>query len=500
VRSVLFADQFASPAAPVSNALGARINDGALNSVAPLIAQAIQNGQLIDQLLLNGGQPIWGDYATWPIFGGCMIGINITVQSVSYQTPTITFNSTAAGDIVATLAIQNVSIGGDASDGCGIPWPDVTGTISASEVDVTLSVTPSVDPQTGQIVVVGAGANVGMQNYNFDFTNLTGQILNVFSLGQIGGAVRSPIENAIATAIENDLPPRLETALNALFAPITRTLGGQTITLALTPESLVADAFGMTFSCAADATGPTAPGLPSVPGSYFDAAQGLSLPTYPTGSPDLSLSLCTNAMNRALYTSWQAGFWNVHIDQQFVNAFGLNLPFSFDSNLLRSFVPGLTVIVPPGQTVPLALDVSLLCQPILLPPPNGAAGLAVLQLPEMHIKVEVDPGTGFVTLWEFAVHAEADVDVVVQNGDTLALTLTGTSRFDAEVLNTILPQQGVDWGAAVSQLVPGAIRWGAGSMQPIPLPSIGVSAPMPLQNPAVIVDGGQDYWTVHGDL
>lgn len=504
VRSVVFADWFAPAQTIVNRAVGARVNEGALNAVAPLIVQKIVAGQLIDQLLLNGGQPIWGDYNRLPSWlgGGCYIAINITITQVSYGTPQLVFDCTPQGDIVATLKVPNFDVRGDASDGCGIPWPTVSGDISASEVDVTLAVTAAVDPTTHQVVITGQGANVGMQNYNFNFTNLPGQILNVFTLGQIGGAVRSPIENAIATAIENDLPPKLGQALNGFFGPTSRTWGGRTVTFNIMPGGVSVDDNGITFDCAANVTGPLAPTIPNVPGAYFDSSAGAALPIYPPVSPNLSVSVQSNAWNQALFTSWQAGFWDLMIDQRFLNALGINAPFALDSNMLRSFVPGIASFLPPGSApIPVAIETELMCQPILVPTPAGPT-VARLELPELHLRVMIDPGTGFVALWEFAVHMEVGVDFSIVNGNELAVAIGANPRFDAETLSTALPTNaGIDWGRAFSQIVPGVLSIVASSVKPFPLPNLGVSTPLAINNPHVIVDGqAADYLTVNGDL
>jgi hypothetical protein len=305
---------------------------------------------------------------------------------------------------VATLRIPNFRLAGEAEHGCGIPWPSVTGEIRATEVVVVATVRPSVDPQTGRIAVVAAAVNVDLQGYTFDFTNLSGQILNFMSLGQIGNAVRGPIEDAVARAVRTDLPPRLEAELNGLFAPVSRTFLGRTVTFTATPSSFAVDGDGMTFACAANTSGPVAPGVPSAPGSYFDAGHGLTLPLYPPLSPNLSTSVLSNAANRALFTSFEAGFWNVHMDQAFVNSLGLGLPVKLDTDLLRPFVQGLSAVVPANVTAPVAIETEPYCPPILLLTP-GSPMRARLALPELHLHVLVDPGSGFTKLFSFAVHA-----------------------------------------------------------------------------------------------
>jgi hypothetical protein len=503
VRSVLFADRYEPGANPIPNALGARITEGALNAVAPMIAQAIQQQGLIDQLLLNNGQPIWGDYNTLPSWlgGGCYIGINVQITAVSYGTPQMQFDCTPAGEIVATLAIPNFHCDGAASDGCGIPWPTVTGAISATEVDATITVVPTVDPVTGQISVAGTYANIAMQGYNFDFTNLPGQLLNVMSLGTIGGAVRGPVEDAVANALKQDLPPRIAAELNGFFSPVSRTFAGQTITFGLTPASLAVDDDGITFAAAASLTGPQVTGIPTVPGSYFDATAGAQLPLYPLQSPNLSASLVSNAWNRMLFTSWQAGFWNIRVDQALLSQVGLNGAFKLDTDTLKLFMPGLAQVIPPGVNAPLAIDTEPLCQPVLLFTPGGPTR-GLVQAGELHLHVSANTGQGFIPLFEFAVHAEMQVDFTVVNGGTeLALVLGAAPRFDAEVLTSAVPPGGIDWGRAVSQLVPGALTAVAASVQPIPIPALGLSSPLGLSNPSVQLDGPQnEYLTVEGDL
>jgi hypothetical protein len=243
--------------------------------------------------------------------------------------------------------------------------------------------------------------------------------------------------------------------------------------------------------------------MPVVAGSYFDAAQGLGLPAYPPSRPNFSASLLSNTWNRALYTSWQSGFWNVRIDQALLSSVGLagNGSMRLDTSFLGRFIPGLSQVIPSGVNAPVVIDVEPLCQPILHFT-RGAPMCGLVQMTELNVHVLADPGTGFVRLFSFAVYAELEVDFTVQGGRQLALLLGPTPRFDAELLFTSLPASGVDWALVMTTVVPPAISAAVATLQPIPLPTLGVPGTAPgLTNASVAVEGPLDeFLTVHGDL
>jgi hypothetical protein len=500
IRSVVFAEAFDAGAQPVARALGARLTDGAFAAIAPIVMNAVHQSGLIQQQILNGGQPIYRDQTNLPSWlgGGCSLSIQITTQSVSFDPPTLAFDC-RPGEINARIDIPNLRVSAEADDYCGVPWFAVTGDVTATNAEVQISLAMGVDPATGRITAAATNSTVILHGYDVDFTNLPGNIIGIFP---VASAIRGPIESAVEDILRREVPPRVEAELNGLFQPISSTWNGNTATFTPTPGSIALDADGLTFACTADVTAPPLAGMPVVPGSYFDPAHGVVLPLFAPLSPEISAAVLSNMWNRAFHRTWQAGFFTFRIDQAFLNNQGVPFQLAIGSGVIASNVPQLAGLLPAGMTIPLAIDLDPRCQPILVPTP-GQPDQARLVLPELHVRVAIDLGAGFFPLLEFATHAELGLAFTVRNGHELAFALgTANPVFEAELLSSLIPTGGLDLGRMLSTLGPGALTIAATSFAPLPIASLpGAGQPLLLQNASITVDGqANDYLVIEGDL
>ncbi|MFC1706845.1 hypothetical protein ACFL59_08500 [Planctomycetota bacterium] len=490
VRSVVFAERYEPPSRDIPNSLCARVNEAALDALGSVIVATVQQGGTIYQALLNGGNPIWQDKVSMPLVG-CVASVRVTILGVAFDQPTLVFD-THSGEISATFSIPNVRISAVADDdGCGIPWPAVSGDISANRADITLGLAAAIDPQTQRLRLTPTRSTVTLNGFGVTFTNVPGQLLVM-----LPSAVESQIADAIGSALRGVLPGLLEDEVNAFFQPLTGDWQGRKVTLTLTPDSCDIDEYGLLLVCSSNTTASSAaPHVPSAPGSFFEPAHGVSLPTFPAVSPNLSLGLVSNAWNRVLYATWQSGFWNLRIDQAFVNMVSPGGNTSFNTNIIASYASG---IVPPSS--PMAIDTELLAQPILLPSPGGPTA-AHLVVPELHIKLLVDSGSGFVPIAELAVHLEVDVDLVVQNGHELAVGLSGTPRFEAELMSSTLPLNGPSVLRFLNSLAPSILSIVGRTIGPFPMGSLSARNLVTLNGARIYVDGpAGDYIAVQGDL
>lgn len=496
VRSVVWSERYEPPGTPIEKSLGARAAEGALNALAPAVVSAVEQSGTVQQQLLNGGQPIWQDYVSWPVFGGCMLSIQVTIDAVSYTNPTLRFDC-RPGELVATYSVRDLLVAARADDWCGTPWFEVTGNLTADEVHFTLGLDAGVDPQSGRVKLVATTSDVTFINYDVDFTNLPGQIIGVFP---VASAIRGPIEDALEDALATDLPPLIEQELDNLLQPISRTWNGRTVTFTLVPTDVRIDADGIDLEAKSNVTTSASAGAPAVAGSYFDPTHGLALPVFAPVQPNMSVALLSNAWNRALYTSWQAGFWNVRIDQAFLNSVGAGVNFSLNAGLLAGYIPGFQTLVNANQNVPVAFETEMLAQPILLPDPIGPDH-ARLSLPELHLRVLMDFGSGWTTIWEFACHAEAGVVFTIVNGNQIAVSIGGSPRFEVELLQSAVPLGGIDLGRFLTFLLPSVIQVVGRSIAPLQLPQVGPQNVLMFNAPVVLVEGPQDeYIGAHGDL
>lgn len=500
VQSVVFAESFDQGLHPLQHGLAVRLTDPGLQAMASGVISAVVQTGALTTLLQNGGQPIWKDHQYMPSWlgGGCIASLAVTVRGVSFDTPTLQLDA-RPGELFASVKVPNLRVDVVGDDYCGLPWPAVTGNLVASRVHASMGLSLHVDPATGDMVATARQSQVTFTGFDVQFTNLPGQILGAFS---VASSLEAPIADAIAAALTDELPKALEDEINAFFKPVTSTWRGQSMVVSIEPTTVSFDHDGLSMMCATDAQGTLAPGLPAVPGAFFQPQHGSAWPPLPASNPHLTLAVLTNAWNRALYASWQAGFWNLQIDQAFLQAAGSSVPFALDTSLLQRYVPGIGSVLTNTTTtsVPIALEIKPMAQPIVLATPGGP-NLLRLQLPELHLGILIDPGTGFTKLWEFAIHAEIGVDFQVLAGSQLAVSIGGSPRFDAQLLNSAVNMRGLDVSRFLSFLVPSILQVVGQSMGPFPLPAVGANNGIILRTPSLRIDGAHDdYLFIEGDV
>jgi hypothetical protein len=468
----------------IPTAAGTRLREDTLNKLAPAIVGALVSSGVIQQKISSG--PLYQGSVS--AFGVTIASAEIDVTSITFNTPTLTFDCVPGG-ANAVMHVPDLVIDAHVfGTAAGIGY-DFNGTVSAKDAEI----------DTGLDIALGAGgtyaitsryANVALNGFSWGLSGIPSVLTNIAQ-----SAVQGAIQDQLKNVVQNDLPGALAGALGGLAQPISRTWNGRTVTLDETAEYIAFDDQGFTVSFLANVTAPQSPSAPQVPGSLFLPPPAGQLPTLSNGSGFFA-TINENAMNRALYSSWQAGFWNITIDDQFLGQFGTSLPFQLNAQLVASFFPQVAGMITPGTaTLPIALELDPLMQPVVRV--TGQPDLLQLQLGEMHMTVEMDFGGGPVPIMTVALHMLAPVDLGVVNG-AFVFAIGANVQFQAELLSTAVPLGGLDVGRFLTFLVPPAIQVATQSIAPIPVPTLqGLS----LINMSIAQDGLKgEFATISGDV
>jgi hypothetical protein len=482
--SVIFCPDYRNATDDIPGAVGARISEAAVNAAAPAMVQSILASGAITQSLT--GSPLYRGDVRDPFFGACIASAEVRVLSMTFGTPTILFDAVPGG-FDADVRIPSFRIDANARSYCGIGY-SVTGNVSATEVQVRLGLDVSI--QNGQFVVATRSGSVAMNGFQWGIHNIPAAITNIAH-----STVKREIEKRLSDVVQNQVPSELQQALQGIARPISRSFNGKTVTFRAVPEALGFDGLGFQVDFSSNVTAARDPRVPLVPGSFFRSAPAGAIPVFQPG-PGFVATANENLMNRALFTSWQAGFWTIQLDTQFFQQFGLSLPVQLDANLIAAFFPPLRGMVTPGSQIPVAIRLDPKIQPLV--EMTGTPDLARLSLGEMHMTVLMDFGAGYQPLLTMAVHVRAGANATFQ-GSAVRFAITQNVEFQADEISAAIPLSGIDVERFLTFLVPPAVQVATQSMAPIPIPSIGGG--VQLTNLNLYRDGARgEFLSVSGDV
>lgn len=480
--SVMYAQTYRLATDDVPNAVGARITETSLNKLAPVMAQTIANSGVVQGTLTQA--PLYRGDVRDPLFNQCLASAEVRVLSLTFGTPTILFDAVQGG-FDADVTIPSLRIVANARSFCGISY-SVTGTVSSN---VAMRLGLDVGLSGGQFVVTPRSSTIALNNFQWGINGIPAVITNIAH-----SMVKSELEKRLADAVQKTLPQEVAQALQGIAAPVSRSFNGRVVTFRATPEQLAFDDQGLSVGFGANVTAVRNPATPLVPGSFFRGAPGGTLPYFGSGA-GFYATAADNVINRALFTSWQAGYWNIQMDTQFFQQFGVNLPFQLDANLIAAFFPPLRAMVTPGTQIPVAVRFDPKIQPLI--EMTAAPDLARLSIGEMGMTLLMDFGAGLQPIMEIALHIRAGATATFQ-GNALKFTVTQNVDFKTDVISTAIPLNGLDVERFLTFLVPMAIQVTTQTIAPIPIPALPGAT---LTNMSLFRDGpGGDYLTVSGDV
>lgn len=437
----------------VENSSALRLSERTIGQVAPLVVNALTSSGALQAAIAA---------ALETSLGGAQI------NSLSFGSPQVSV-ALAQNGFRTMIDIPNLAV--DATV-LGVP---VQISATNAHVDAVLLVTVSNGAFTASVTTAPT----------VTFTD--------FASNLIGSDLA---EQLLAMAIQTAVPPALQTALDQTTQPSSFTYSGVTMTVEGRPRSLMIDPANLRAYGDANVIAPPSPTAPAAPGSPSRHGATSAAPTFTTPR-DISIAIREDFVNRTLVAVWQSGATGVRIDQAFLAAQGINLPFRLDASLLYPFFPALASLNPGGGPVPLAFAFNPQLPPVA--EVTGGPSLLVVGVGELHLSVLLDLGDGFVDILTVRVHAELGTSLAVQNGE-LRIVPGQPSRLEADVLANPLGLSAPDVERFLQTAVP--LTVGLAGLPPIPLPL-----------PPSLLDGlrptsidfrqdgaGGDFVTIEGDL
>src|SRR5262249_49868874 len=153
--------------------------------------------------------------------------------------------------------------------------------------------------------------------------------------------VRKLIEDEVQKQIASVVPHELDSAISgALGKPITHSVLGTNVSLAVTPTSVGFDAQGESFAFDANVTVDPIAGAPAHPAPGSLVTQGTP-PTLGAG-PGLLVSVNQDLLDRAGFAAWQSGLMDLRLDAQSAGKFGMSpTTLPLDAAFVQNYVPEL---------------------------------------------------------------------------------------------------------------------------------------------------------------
>jgi hypothetical protein len=459
----------------VPNAAVTRLNEP-LRAIGERAAPGV--GQWIGSL---SGQTLFRDRER--VLGRCVASALVQAESVTFDPPRLVVDAVPTG-LQTRLHVPNLRIGISARSYCG-PSYSASGAVSAQDAVIDVGLAFSIDQSRAFDVAITNSA-VSLHGFSFTIAGIPGAIEN-----SVRSAVRREVESRLAEAVRAGVAGATRQTLSGLSRPIAREMNGRTVTLAALPASLTFDDRGFTAAFDGGVIAATEPTTPTAPGSIFQPSS--ALPSYPD-TAGFYTSINENLINLALFGSWQAGFWNLTIDQAVLAQVGFSLPFPLDASLIAAFFPSLRPLIPAGQVVPLALRLEPRMPPVVRV--SDGPGLLRLGLGELDVIVMLDLGAGFVPLLAMTTHFEAAIAPVFV-GD-VSFTVLWPERLAADLIEApvIVAREEVDRFmrfvfTSVIQLAMAAIR-------PMPVPAL---PGFTLSNLRLYPDGqAREFVTLEGNV
>lgn len=475
----VMAGTFVSPQTPVDTAVAARLSEPTLQTLADtMIAQFVTSAVLQNAIMAQN--PIFQQVYT--VFGVVVASAEVNVLGVSMGPMTMTVDATSGG-LDATVVIPQLRLDVNAHSIGGLPW-SATGVVTSDPVVVYAETRVSVT--NGQLQATVTNAVADLQNFDFQINNFPSLFAGLFR-----SSVKDLLENVIEQQITQQLPVGIANALALLANTPSPTVLGVPMTIQLIAQSAAFDPDGVEIGLGLLATAPANPNARPAPGV-------LSTP-YPP--PPLShfvgfdINLADDALNRILFALWQANAFDLVLDDQFFQQRGITLPFPFNAAFLTFFFPSLQQILPPGASY---VPMRFVLRPDLPPVAEvtGSPDLLVLNLGELGMTIEIDPGTGWTPVMDIVLQVEAGATLVPQ-GQSLQIAVYQTPVFRVDI-NSAPP--GLDLQVVtqfLGQVVPPLLQASVSLVPAIQIPALPTGRTL---TNLLIQRGAQDFVRVQGDI
>jgi hypothetical protein len=344
------------------------------------------------------------------------------------------------------------------------------GSIYADDITANMHLYPYVSG--GVLGLAVSDTTVTSTNFTFDWDSWLYDVMSFFGL-DLSGLIEGYMEDALASAIEDEVPAAVADAVGALEISTAFEVGAATVILAAEPFATSVDDYGMSLSLGTEVYPEMwihdETGLGSLYGNY-------TVPTYASSSPGFQVSLGEDFVNQALYAFWGAGVLDMTMGGADLGldlgAFGDILGFS---------------------------DMRIVVNP-LLPPvvvPGTGTEMLDLQIGDLELSIYDGPPIEDNLRMQVYVSLQAGLDLAVVDGN-LSPTIGDPDVWFDVTMPEANTQASADTEELLEALVPMLLPALTGALGEIPIPAI---AGFSITINALRVDGPENgFITVDADL
>ncbi|HEX4449898.1 MAG TPA: hypothetical protein VH143_03455 [Kofleriaceae bacterium] len=320
--------------------------------------------------------------------GGCL-GAVIDINSISLKTIDVAL-APKANALATDVTIDNISVKLSASYKVACIGGSTTITVGATAAHISGDLGASIS--AGKIATTLPAVTVTLDGFTLDVGSLPSELTDL-----VTGAVKSAVQNSLASMIESKVPPLANAKLAGLVAKsFSGKILGATTALTVTPSKSAISSDGLYVELGAKALVTGGAG-----GMYLSAPMPAS-PSLMAQSQDLGVAVECDLVNSLLAGLWAAG--------------------AFDKTVPASDLSLAAALLDPNATQ-LALSLAL-------PPTVTSDGTGNLQLAMGDAMISVEDAGG-TQLQQIALSLQTAVSAAVSNG-SVALTL-GTPTLFATV-------------------------------------------------------------------
>ena len=344
------------------------------------------------------------------------------------------------------------------------------GSIYADDISANMHLFPYVS--AGVLGITVSDTTVTSTNFTFDWDSWLYDAMSFFGL-DLSALIQGYMEDALASAIEDEIPAAVADAVGALEIATSFEVGAATVVLAAEPFATSVDDYGLSLSLGTEVYPETwihdETGLGSLYGNY-------TVPTYASSSPGFQVSLGEDFVNQALYAFWGAGILDMTMGGEDLGldlgAFGDILGFS---------------------------DMRIVVNPLLPPVVVPGTGTAMLdmQIGDLELSIYDGPAIDENLRMQVYVSLEAGLDLAVVDGN-LSPTIGDPEVWFDVTMPEANTEASADTEDLLQALVPLLLPSLTGALGEIPLPEI---AGFNITISALRVDGPENgFVTVDADL
>jgi len=463
---------FAARGSGIGNGIVARVNEDGFDTIEGLGESLLADFDLAS-MLTNPVVSMEEEDCYDIIFDEICVtwyAIDMYVWNPSIGATDMELDPTAGGYIDTTFTVYDPYIEWEIDATLVFVDMSAEGTVYADSITANMDLYPYVS--SGVLGISVGAVDVTSSNFTFYWDSWIYDLMSWFGL-DLSSMVQSLMEDAVESAVTDEVPAAIEDALADLEIATSFEVGSATVDLVAEPFAVSVDDLGLTLGLATYVDPQTWVHEDEGLGSLY-AAYGI--PSYTSASPGFQVSIGEDFLNQAMYAFWGAGV----LDQDLGGGdLGLDLGSFGD-------------ILGIGD---LHITTKALLPPVILP--GSGTSMMDIQIGDLELSLYDGEAVDENLRMRVYVTILGGLDLDVSDG-LLAPTLGDTEvRFDVVVpaANTVASQDTED---LLEALIPLLLPSLTGAIGEIPIPELGGFG---ISIGALRLDGPENgFVTVDADL